>query len=137
MEYTPTSGVHRYDIADLGTTGISNMRVIRNSHLSRYNAGEKYNPEWLDIVNKSNTTRYLNWLTINSNNDTELWADRPLQSRFSYLYGMPYEEIIEICNLTNTNLWYQAPNRIDQTYAEGIAALVRDCLLYTSDAADE
>lgn len=126
--YTPTDGSHRFDMTDFGTTGVRNMRVVRDDHLALLNSGEVYHPDWLAIVSKSRMLRFLNWLTVNSANDEQLWANRPTESRFSYLFRMPYEIVIDICNRAGADLWIQTGHRVDQALVEGLAALVRDTL---------
>ena len=126
--YAPIAGLHRFEITDLGTTGVTNMRVVRDDHLALLNAGEIYNPDWFNIVSKAGNLRFLNWLTVNGNNSDEIWANRSVESRYSYLFRIPYEIVIDICNRAQADLWYQSPNRVGQDFAEGIAALVRDTL---------
>ena len=126
--YTPTSGVHRFDITDFGTTGVTNMRVVRDDHLARLNAGEIYNPDWLSIVSKAKILRFLNWMPVNSANSDQLWADRPTLTRFSYLNRIPYELVVDICNQAGADLWFQTRHRVEQALIEGVAALVRDTL---------
>ena len=126
--FSPTTGVIRFDITAFGTTGVANMRVVRDDHLALFMAGEVYNPDWLSIVSSAGLLRFLNWLSVNGVNSDQIWADRPTQSRYSYLFRMPYEIIIDVCNRVGADLWVQTAHRVDQVFVESLAALVRDTL---------
>ncbi len=126
--FTQTGGAFTLQITDLGTTGVSNVSVVRADHLDAFNAGEIFNPAWLDIIRKAGMLRFLNWQSINGVDSDRTWSTRPPVSRFTYEFAMPFEVIIEVCNQADADLWLLYSHRADKTYVQSLAALVRDTL---------
>ena len=75
----------------------------------------------------------MDWLDINRN-AIENWADRTLPQFHSQVgdrsngdeYGMAIEYMIELCNLTNSDLWINIPCRASNDYTTKLAQLIKN-----------
>jgi hypothetical protein len=131
IEFTPDSITNNlkiyWNITGFGTTGISNVAVVRTDRADLYDAGNVYEPVWLERLSAGGQTRYLNWLNINSSNTAPTLAGRASTSHYNY-GDMPVEVLVDICNQSNSDLWILMNHQAPQDLVEYEAAYIRDNL---------
>jgi len=132
FDYQPTgSGMVTIGITstDPQNTGnhLRNIEVVKQDHIPAYDAGQVFNPLWLDIIGESHALRFMDW---HETNDSTLsrWSDRPEEGDYTYHGGVPIEVIIDLANTTGTDAWLNIPWEADDTYIREMATYVRDNL---------
>ena len=131
IEFTPDSVTNNlkiyWRITGFGTTGVSNVAVVRKDRAAAYDAGDRYDPVWLARLAQGGQSRYLNWISINSSNTAPTLAGRRDQGYYRYS-GVPIEVLVDISNKSNTDLWLLVNHQAPQDLIEFEAAYIRDNL---------
>ena len=121
-------------------TGITDLKIIRPGY--NPNTTQIFTDDFLYITSKGwSVLRHLNTIKGNKNGGTTYpqtisWADRKLPSDASqdYMevmpkaYGWSYDYIIELANLTNTDLWITVPIAADDNYMTELAKFIKNNL---------
>ena len=76
------------------------------------------------------------WWAMVPGSDIVDWEDRPTLSDYTYggdddnvvNHGAAYEHMIDICNVTNSDLWICVPVQASDDYVSQLAALIKDRL---------
>jgi hypothetical protein len=105
--------------------GVRNLRVMRPG----YSSGTFTRP-FLDHIRRFRLLRFMDWTHTNGNT-TVRWRDRSLPSTPSWAAhpgGVPWDHIIELSNLTGSDIWINVPHRADNDYVRNLATLMRDRL---------
>ena len=132
FNYTPTgSGMVTISITetDPQNTGnyLRNIEVVKQEHIPAFEAGEIFNPLWLDVIRDAHALRFMDWQETN-NSEIETWADRPTPGTYSYTEGVPLEVMVALANATGTEPWFNMPWNADEAYIRNFATYVRDNL---------
>ena len=132
FNYTPTgSGMVTISITetDPQNTGnyLRNIEVVKQEHIPAFEAGEIFNPLWLDVIRDAHALRFMDWQETN-NSKIETWADRPTPGTYSYTEGVPLEVMVALANATGTEPWFNMPWNADEAYIRNFATYVRDNL---------
>ena len=110
-------------------TGVSPTATISNFHL--YSPGYGSNPtqmftnSFLQSLKPFSTIRFENWNnTIDSTVST--WQQRALPTSFSSTgtMGVPYEDIIELANEAQKDMWINIPALATPNYVQNLAQLI-------------
>ena len=99
-------------------TGIKNFKIIRPGYTD-----ETFTTEFVTAMNKFQCIRFMDWLEINMN-DIETWDDRTLPAHhtqdrkdsFGNPKGVSFEYMVELCNLTDSDLWLNIPCRASDEF---------------------
>jgi len=75
--------------------------------------------------------RFMNWANVNYSKE-EKWSERTPKTKLYQTggfrgiepYGVAYEYMIELCNLTGKDMWLNIPSRADDDYINKLAELV-------------
>jgi hypothetical protein len=132
FNYTPT-GAGMVTVSITGTdpqnTGnyLRNIEVVKQEHIPAFEAGEMFNPLWLDVIRDAHALRFMDWQETN-NSTLQHWSDRPTQGSYSYADGVPVEVMVALANTTGTEPWFNMPWDADETYIRNFASYVRENL---------
>jgi len=126
---TVGSGSSLLRISSLNTNNpLRNIRIIPEPYLSAYEAGEVFNPSFVERLTEFNTLRFMDWMQTNDH-PQHVWADRPLpDDRTWKAGGVPLEIMIQLANRLDINPWFNLPHLADETYINNFASLVKQQL---------
>ncbi|WP_204112520.1 calcium-binding protein [Shimia biformata] len=132
FDYRPGDGLVGLKITDTDPqrTGdyIRNISVIREELIPAFEAGQVFNPDFIDLIADMRALRFMDWMR--TNNSTQVtWGDRPQISDFSYGWrGVPVEVMLSLANGIGADPWMTLPHMADDTYVASFALTVRDTL---------
>lgn len=108
---------------------IRNIRVVHENHIPRLEAGEVFNPAWIDLIKDMRSLRFMDWMRTNNSDQAE-WGDRPTLETYTWGAGggVPLETMIALANLTGTDPWFTLPHQASAAYVEAFVTMVRDHL---------
>lgn len=132
FDFTPGPGPVdiRIKRTDRNGTGdhVRNITVLAQDRIAAYEAGEIFNPDWLEIVGNFGVLRFMDWMNTNNSEQTH-WSDRPLVSDYTWTrIGVPVEIMLALANELGVDAWFTVPHRSDDDYNIRFAAAVRDGL---------
>ena len=112
------------------TNSLGNIAIIIPNKLAAWQGGARFTDEFLAMQTamKCSPLRMMDWSSQSNNIETE-WTDRNLPTRISYRSNaadvnvVPYEVMIDLCNLLNVDIWVSVPSRATQNYVTQMAAL--------------
>lgn len=130
FDFTPGAGPVEIRLQRIGRDGayLRNITVVKEDDLAAYDAGEIFNPRWLNLLDGFSALRFMDWMA--TNDSTQIgWEDRPQISDYSWArQGVPAEILIELANQLGTNPWFNMPHMADDSYIRNFATLTRDHL---------
>ncbi|WP_242058563.1 cellulose-binding protein [Microcoleus sp. FACHB-SPT15] len=107
---------------------VRNIRVIRESQLDAFKAGEIFNPVWLEKIKAFKTVRFMDWMETNNSAQKE-WSDRPKPEDYSWaLEGAPIEIMVALANKLKANPWFNIPHQATDEYITNFAKIVKEKL---------
>ena len=121
-----------FDVYDLDRADpLREVSVVRADQRAGYDAGEVFNPAFLDKMRGLGCLRHMDWGATNDQRCVR-WADRALPSAMTYMgsaaVGVPVEVQVTLANATRTDLWLNVPTLADDDYVRELATYVRDHL---------
>ncbi|PRY76725.1 DUF4214 domain-containing protein [Marivita geojedonensis] len=132
FDYRPTGdGMVTISITSTDPQGtgnhLRNIEVVKQDHIPAHDAGQLFNPLWLDIIDDAHALRFMDW---QETNDSTLrsWSDRPEVGQYTYHGGVPLEVMVALANATGTEPWFNIPWDADATFIREFATYVRDNL---------
>lgn len=132
FEYRPTGdgmvtiSISATDPQDTGNY-LRNIEVVKDEHISAYEAGQTFNPLWLDLISDAHSLRFMDWQETNDST-IRSWSERPQEGHYTYHGGVPIEVIIDLANATGTEPWINIPWDADANFIREFATYVRDNL---------
>ena len=129
FDYIPGPGavdirIQRSDPGD----PVREITVVRETHLSRFEQGALFNPDWLARLQGFKVLRFMDWLETN-NSEQRQWTDRPRRDDATWAaHGVPLEVMIALANETGADMWINVPHLADDEYVREMAEPVRDGL---------
>ena len=107
---------------------VRNIRVVRADREAALNAGEVFNPEWLDHVRGFVGVRFMDWMGTN-NSTISTWSQRPRPEHYTYAgRGMPLELMLRLVEEAEVDPWFNIPHMADDDYVRRFAEMVHDRL---------
>lgn len=106
---------------------LRNIEVVKQEHIAAFDAGQLFNPLWLDIIRDAHALRFMDWQETNDSTLTA-WSDRPTAGQYSYQGGVPIEIMVALANETGTEPWFNIPWNADADYIRAFATYIRDTL---------
>lgn len=118
------------------TNGSGNVAVIMPGRAAAFQAGDRWNPEFISFHQALGTRvlRTMDWTNASGNFETD-WADRTDGSkpslRNSLASGaavMPYEWICDLAGRLNADPWICVPTRATDAYVDALGELINTSL---------
>jgi hypothetical protein len=106
---------------------LRNIEVVKQEYIPAFEAGELFNPLWLDVIRDAQGLRFMDWQETNEST-IQSWSDRPTAGTYTYSEGVPVEVMVALANATGTEPWFNIPWNADETYIRNFATYVRDTL---------
>lgn len=70
---------------------VRKISVVNQEHIARFEAGEVFNPLWLERLQGFKVLRFMDWMETN-NSEIAQWSERPKPGDYTYaLNGVPLE----------------------------------------------
>lgn len=119
---------------DLFAPGIKDLSIVAERHLTAYNNGEIFNPDYLDIIRDFRTIRFMNWQAINGlnneGNQITRWDQRIRPDHYIWTgyQGIPPEIMVALANRIGADPWFCMPHLVNEDYVRRFATLVRNQL---------
>ncbi|MEO8209158.1 MAG: hypothetical protein ABI840_01245 [bacterium] len=107
---------------------IRNIRFLMPGTEFTYQS-HPYNQAWFNKLKPFKTIRFMDWGSTNDNPNIS-WSNRAKKDYYTWTTksGVPYEEMIRLCNTMNANMWINIPHQADDNYIIQMSRLVRDSL---------
>ena len=113
----------------MNVTGVSSTATMSNFHL--YAPGYGSNPtqmftnDFLNQLKPFSTIRFENWNNV-INSKVSTWQQRTPSTSFvaTGTFGVPYEDMIELANEAQKNLWINIPALATPNYVQNLAQLI-------------
>ncbi len=112
-------------------SGLSSANPMGNFHLMMPGYGNgttpapMYTPQFLATLAPFSTIRFVNW---DGGNNTSManWSDRVAPTNFltDGANGVPYEDIVELANESQKDIWLDIPALATPTFVQNLAQLV-------------
>lgn len=102
---------------------LRNIRIIPEPFLAAYEAGETFNPVWIERIKQFRAVRFMDWMSTN-NSKLSRWADRPQRAHRSWR-TVPLEVMVELANTLGADPWFNIPHLADTNYMQEFAAQVK------------
>lgn len=106
---------------------LRNIEVVKQEHIPAHEAGQLFNPLWLDIIDDAHALRFMDWQETNDST-IRTWSERPQDGHYTYHGGVPLEVMVNLANATGTEPWFSIPWHADAAYIREFATYVRDNL---------
>jgi hypothetical protein len=105
---------------------LRNIRLVLATNEAAVNAGQVFNPLFLNLMKNFRAFRFMDWLATNSTTLTS-WSNRPLPSNafWSTSKGVPLEVAIQLANALSADAWFNVPIGADDNYMTQMATLVK------------
>jgi hypothetical protein len=108
---------------------IRNIRIIREDQLSLYEAGQVFNPDWLNSISHYRLLRFMDWMRTNNSKNGD-WSDRAKLSdyRYSSEKGAPLELMVRLANEMKIDPWFNMPHLATDEYMTKFAEYIKENL---------
>lgn len=107
---------------------LRNFTIVKEENVPAYEAGEIFNPLWIDRIKDMRELRFMDWMATNNSLESE-WADRPEVTDFTYgRHGVPLEIMVRLANEVGADPWFNIPHLATDDYIRNFATVVRDSL---------
>ncbi len=132
FDYRPTGdGMVTISISstDPQNTGnhLRNIEVVKQEHIPAHEAGQLFNPLWLDVIDDAHAVRFMDWQETNDST-LQNWSDRPQVNDYTYHGGVPVDVMVALANAAGTDAWFNIPWNASDTFIREFATYVRDNL---------
>ena len=130
FDYTPGPGPIEIRIQRIGRGGdyIRDISVVREDQIAAFEAGEVFNPLWLDMLDGFEALRFMDWMDTNDSSQIG-WEERPQPADYTWaMEGVPAEVLVDLSNTLGADPWFTMPHMADDSYIRNFAELVRERL---------
>jgi hypothetical protein len=84
------------------------IAIVPSAYRARFDAGERFNPDFVASLSPFDMLRFMDWSRVNS---SQLATSRALLSDGTFTdKGIPVEVQAELCNLTRERMWTNVPH---------------------------
>lgn len=105
------------------------ISLVRADRAGLARAGAVFDPDWLASIADARELRFLDWMTTNSGQAADHWADRPELGDASWTpRGAPVEIMVRLANEAGADPWFTMPHAADDEFIRQFALYVRDNL---------
>ncbi len=104
----------------------SNIHIVRQDQLAMFDAGEIFNPAFLDKISPFADLRFMDWGATNGSGQTT-WDSRTTVNSASWS-TVPIEVMVALANKTHTDMWYNVPAQADDAYVTKAMQYIHDNL---------
>ncbi len=132
FDFSPGPGsvdmrIQRTDRARKGDY-VRNITVVKLDHITAFEAGAVFNPDWLDRLMGFQTVRFMDWMLTNHSTQSA-WENRPKPDDYTYARkGVPVEVMVELANRIGVDAWFNMPHLADDEYVRRFADTVKQTL---------
>lgn len=109
---------------------IRNIRVVSEQNLGAFEAGQLFDPTFLQMLARFRVLRFMEWLDTNDSTVAS-WSDRPGPDYYSWTNGVPLEAIVKLANAESADPWINVPTMANDDFVQRMAALVHAGLGHT------
>ena len=103
----------------------TNIKLVRQSDWAADDAGEIFNPAWVDLIRNERVLRVKDWMKIDNYEGDGTWANRAhVGDSFNGPSGVPIEHILTLCNQVGADPWFCIPHNATDDYVTQMAQLV-------------
>ncbi|RSK38884.1 calcium-binding protein [Rhodovulum iodosum] len=106
---------------------LRDIAIVAEENLDLYEAGARFNPDWLDLIEDARQIRFMDWGDTN-NSHAVSWEDRSRPGGAWGDQGVPVEYMVQLANEIGTDPWFTMPHMADDDYIRQFATYVRDNL---------
>ncbi len=103
------------------------ITIVAEEDVALYEAGARFNPDWLELVQDASQLRFMNWQATN-NSEIVSWDERTLEGGLIGEDGMSIEIMVKLANEAGVDPWFCMPHMADEEYIREFATYVRDNL---------
>ncbi|MEZ0325130.1 MAG: carbohydrate-binding protein [Fimbriimonas sp.] len=101
--------------------GTRNLKVMRPG----FGPTKKFTNVFINHIRRFSRLRFMDWTQTNGSQQIS-FADRPRLSSAQYtIKGVPWEIIIDLCNLTHKSPWINIPAHANDNYVRNLAKLFK------------
>lgn len=125
------------EVTDPENTGdyIRDVTVVKEENIELHQAGQIFNPQWLNLIKDIRVIRFMNWQNITGSREKE-WATRSRFSNNSWgatiekkeEQGVPIEVLVELANQIGADPWFCIPFYASDDYVREFSRYVADNL---------
>ncbi len=106
----------------------NNFHLIRPDYPAWPNTNAIFGKEYLQAYGPFCCIRFMDWMGTNNSKVTN-WASRPDPNKYGCANaGSCYENMIELCNETNCDMWINVPLYATDDWAQNMANLIKQKL---------
>lgn len=105
---------------------IRNIHVVREDQLAAFEAGEIFNPEFLEKLQDFRVLRFMDWMNTNGS-ETKEWSDFTKIDDATWT-RVPVEVMVELANRTGIDPWFNIPAKATDAAIRAFAEYVHDHL---------
>ena len=111
---------------------IRNIRVVAAANEAAAQAGQLFDPTFLELIQNFRALRFMDWFQTNGSKVSS-WADRalPTHAFFGTSKGVPIEIAIQLANAVSADAWINVPLLADDNFIRQMAMLVHSQLGHT------
>jgi hypothetical protein len=111
---------------------LRDLHLVRADQMDLYEAGEIFNPAFLEDVGTWGAVRFMDWGLTNGSQVVH-WDERTPEDYASYgkagaAEGVPIEVMVQLANQTGTDMWYNIPAHADDDYVRNAVQYIKDHL---------
>lgn len=109
-----------------------NFECVRTDLQAAYDAGQKFNPDFLADLQSAACLRFMDWMETNAN-EIASWADYPTESKARW-HVVPVSVMVDLCNELGVDGWWQIPGKsayaalagsVDTSFATSFATYLK------------
>ena len=114
------------------TDPIHDVHVVRADQVALFDAGEIFNPTFLENSSDWGVLRFMFWGNTIDSKDVS-WSTRAKLDDASWSNsvspdGVPIEVMVRLANEAHSDMWYSVPTKADDEYVQNALTLIRDSL---------
>ena len=124
--FTPNGGNFGIEIlASDVNNPIDKIEIVLPGYAANYQAAP-FHPDFLTFIDDFEVLRFMDLMETNFSPIVS-WSDRTSEDYYSQAtsYGLAYEYIVQLANLTNKDIWVCIPHQADDNYISQLAVFLQ------------
>jgi Ca2+-binding RTX toxin-like protein len=105
----------------------TSIQIVRQDQLAMFDAGEIFNPAFVEKIDPFSTLRFMDWGGTNNSKVTG-WDTRKTLDSASWSGNVPIEVMVALANKTKNDMWLNIPAQADDDYVKKTLQYVHDNL---------